>query len=410
MIQNILDRFLRYVKINTQSNEDTGTTPSTPAQREFSLRLMQELQEIGIKQVEVDENGYLYAELPANIPEKCPAIGFIAHVDTSPDLTAENVQPRIVKEYDGKDILLDAEEGIVLSPEEFPELLRHKGEDLVVTNGHTLLGADDKAGVAEIMSAVEYLVQHPEMQHGKVCIAFTPDEEIGLGASRFDVPRFGADWAYTVDGGEVGELEYENFNAAAACIRFSGRNVHPGSAKDKMINSQSIAFDFAAQLPPNDKPETTEGYEGFFHLIGTEGSVEQTTLRYIIRDHDRHFFEQRKKLLQEMADTYNRKYGKELVEVEITDQYYNMKEKILPNMHIVDIAAEAMRQVGIRPQISPIRGGTDGSNLSFMGLPCPNLFAGGLNFHGRYEYIPLQSMEKATRTILKIIELTAQKH
>lgn len=371
--------------------------------------LRDELHAMGVADARVSEYGCLYASLPANA-EEVPAIGFIAHMDTSPDLTAAGVKPRLVEQYDGGDIALDAAEGIVLSPAEFPELLRHRGEDLIVTDGHTLLGADDKAGVAEIMGMAEYLLQHPEIRHGKVCIAFTPDEEIGRGTEHFDVQDFGAQWAYTVDGGEVGELEYENFNAASARVEISGRNVHPGYAKGKMVNAQYIAMRYAAALPPEERPESTDGREGFYHLTGIAGGVELTTLNYILRDHDRERFEQRKKFMHDVADRLNKELGEERVRVTVEDQYYNMREKILPQMHIVDTAAAAMREVGIEPHINPVRGGTDGAMLSFKGLPCPNLFAGGLNFHGRYEFVPLQSMELAMRTLIKIVELTAQKN
>lgn len=407
MESNLLNRFLKYVRIDTQSSESTGTVPSTPSQMDFARLLRDELIGMGVPDVRLSDSGCLYASLPATV-EGAPAVGFIAHMDTSPDLTADGVNPRIVEHYDGGDIALDAAGGIVLSPSEFPELLRHRGEDLVVTDGHTLLGADDKAGVAEIMSLAEFLVQHPEMRRGKVCIAFTPDEEIGHGTDHFDVQAFGAEWAYTMDGGEVGELEYENFNAATARVEISGRNVHPGYAKGKMVNAQRLAMRFDAALPDEERPETTEGREGFYHLTGMEGSVEHAVLKYIVRDHDRERFEHRKKWMHEVADHLNSELGEERVRVTTADQYYNMREQILPRMHIVEIAAEAMRQVGIEPRISPVRGGTDGAMLSFKGLPCPNLFAGGLNFHGRYEFVPVQSMELALHMLIRIVELTAQ--
>ena len=408
MTENLLKRFLKYVRIDTQSDEASTASPSTPKQMDFARLLRDELLALGVADARVSEWGVVYASQPATA-EGVPPIGFIAHMDTSPDLTGAGVKPRIVERYDGGDIGLDPAGGIVLSPREFPELLRHRGEDLVVTDGHTLLGADDKAGVAEIMTLAEYLVQHPEVRHGRVCIAFTPDEEVGRGVEHFDVQGFGAEWAYTVDGGEVGELEYENFNAAAVRVEVSGRNVHPGAAKGKMLNSQYLAMRFAAAVPEDERPETTEGREGFYHLTGIAGSVEQTVLTYILRDHDRARFEQRKKYLAETAARLNAEAGGERIRVAAEDQYYNMRERIEPCMHIVDIAAEAMRQVGVEPRLTPVRGGTDGAMLSFKGLPCPNLFAGGLNFHGRYEFVPVRSMELALQTLIKIVELTAQK-
>ena len=405
---NLLERFLRYVSFDTQSDENSGVTPSTAKQMVFAQYLRSELEELGLEEVSLDELGYLYATLPANTDKPLPTIGFIAHMDTSPDMTGTNVTPRIVNNYDGKDIVLCEEENIVLSPAQFPELLAHKGEDLIVTNGKTLLGADDKAGIAEIVSAMIYLKEHPEIKHGKIRIGFNPDEEIGLGAHKFDVDKFGCDWAYTMDGGEVGELEYENFNASAAKVTIKGRNVHPGSAKNKMINSMRVAQEFMANVPDTDVPETTEGYEGFYHLIGMEGSVEETTLTYIIRDHDRVKFETRMEQMKQWAVVLNEKYGEGTVVVDLKVQYYNMREKIEPVMHIIDLAFKAMQQVGVTPIVSPIRGGTDGAQLSFKGLPCPNIFAGGLNFHGRYEYVPIQSMEKAMNVIVKIVELSAQ--
>jgi tripeptide aminopeptidase len=373
----------------------------------FAQYLKTELEGLGLEDITLDERAYLFATLPANTDKPLPTIGFIAHLDTSPDMTGENVSPRIVKGYDGSDITLCAEENIVLSPKQFPELLDHKGEDLIVTDGRTLLGADDKAGIAEIVSAVAYLKEHPEIKHGKIRIGFNPDEEIGEGAHHFDVEKFGCDWAYTMDGGEVGELEFENFNAAVAKIVFKGRNVHPGYAKDKMVNSIFIANRFINLLPTAERPEHTAGYEGFFHLTGVEGGVELSTLTYIIRDHNRALFENRKQLIQDLVAQINTEYGEGTALLILHDQYYNMREHIEPVMHIIDTAFAAMEAVGVKPNVRPIRGGTDGAQLSFKGLPCPNIFAGGLNFHGRYEFVPIQSMEKATRVIVKIAELIA---
>lgn len=406
----VIDRFLKYVTFDTQSDETTGVTPSTSKQMVFAEYLKSELEALGLEEISLDENGYLFASLPANVDRPVPVIGFIAHMDTSPDMSGANVKPRIVNNYDGTDIVLCEKDGIVLSPKQFPELLDHKGEDLIVTDGHTLLGADDKAGIAEIVSAVAYLKEHPEIKHGKIRIGFNPDEEIGLGAHKFDVERFGAKWAYTMDGGEVGELEFENFNAASAKITFKGRNVHPGYAKNKMINSMLVANEFAALLPANETPATTEGYEGFYHLIGMSGEVEQSELSYIIRDHDRKIFEQRKAYIKECADKINAKYGEALVTVDVKDQYYNMRQEVEPLMHIIDIAFGAMKEAGVEPRVKAIRGGTDGAQLSFKGLPCPNIFAGGLNFHGRYEFAPVQSIEKAVKVIVKIAELTANRY
>ncbi|MBQ2979502.1 MAG: peptidase T [Bacteroidaceae bacterium] len=404
----LVDRFLHYVSFDTQSDELTNMTPSTPGQMVFAQALEQELRRIGLTEITLDENGYLMATLPANTDKAIPTIGFIAHLDTAPDMSGRNVQPRIVKGYDGGDIVLCAEENIVLRPAEFPELLHYVGQDLIVTNGKTLLGADDKAGIAEIVTAMEYLLAHPEIKHGKIRVAFNPDEEIGQGAHKFDVEAFGAEWAYTLDGGEIGELEYENFNAAGARITFKGRNVHPGMAKDKMINSMLIANQYMSMLPANETPEHTEGYEGFFHLISIEGNVEQSTIAYIIRDHDRARFEERKVLLQQIADQLNQTYPG-CVEVDIKDQYYNMREKVEPVIHIIDLVSQAMRNIDIEPKVKPIRGGTDGAQLSFKGLPCPNIFAGGVNFHGRYEYVPVQSMEKASKLVVEIARLVAEK-
>ena len=404
---NLTDRFLKYVKFDTQSDELTNLTPSTPGQYKFAQALEKELHELGLEEISLDENGYLMATLPANTDREVPTVGFIAHLDTSPDLSGHNVNPRIVKAYDGGDITLDAANDVVLSPSEFPELLHYVGQDLIVTDGTTLLGADDKAGIAEIISAVEYLKAHPEIEHGKIRIAFNPDEEIGQGAHKFDVERFGADWAYTMDGGEVGELEYENFNAAVANVTFKGRNVHPGYAKHKMVNSIRIANQFILMLPRWETPEHTEGYEGFYHLVKIEGDVEKTTLTYIIRDHDRDRFERRKRELEHLTRKTNNEFPG-CATIEIRDQYFNMREKIEPVMHIITIAEKAMELAGVTPKVQPIRGGTDGAQLSFKGLPCPNIFAGGLNFHGRYEFVPIPSMGKAEKTIVEIARLVAQ--
>lgn len=405
----LVERFLKYVSFNTQSSEETEVTPSTPGQMVFAKYLKEELESLGLEDITLDEHGYLFATLPANIDKPVPTIGFIAHMDTSPDMSGKDVSPRIVQNYDGSDIVLCAEENVVLSPSQFPELLNHKGEDLIVTNGKTLLGADDKAGIAEIVSAIVYLKEHPEIKHGKIRIGFNPDEEIGLGAHKFDVEKFGCDWAYTMDGGEVGELEFENFNAASARITFKGRNVHPGYAKNKMINSIRVANRFCAMLPAHETPEHTEGYEGFYHLISFNGDVEQTTVAYIIRDHDRARFESRKKKIERFVSEINAEYGEGTATLELRDQYYNMREKIEPVMHIIDTAFAAMEAVGVKPNVKPIRGGTDGAQLSFKDLPCPNIFAGGLNFHGRYEFAPIQNMEKAMKVIVKIAELVAIK-
>ena len=405
---NLVERFLRYVSFDTQSDENSGVTPSTQKQMVFAQYLKGELEALGLEEVELDEYGYLYATLPANTDKEVPTIGFIAHMDTSPDMSGAGVTPRIVHDYDGSDIVLCEEDNIVLSPSQFPELLDHKGEDLIVTNGKTLLGADDKAGIAEIVSAIVYLQQHPEIKHGKIRVGFNPDEEIGMGAHKFDVAKFGCQWAYTMDGGEVGELEFENFNAAAAKILVKGRNVHPGYAKNKMVNAIRVANEFMNQLPADETPETTEGYEGFYHVVGIEGSVEEATISYIIRDHDRTKFEARKECMKAWGETINAKYGAGTVTVELKDQYYNMRQQIEPVMHIIDIAFKAMEEAGVTPKVKAIRGGTDGAQLSFKGLPCPNIFAGGLNFHGRYEFVPIQSMEKAMNVVVKIAELTAR--
>ena len=404
----VTDRFLQFVKFDTQSDELTNMTPSTPGQMEFARFLKEELEKMGLDEITLDENGYLMATLPANTTKKVPTVGFIAHLDTSPDMSGRHVNPRIVKAYDGKEIVLNEKKEIVLSPTEFPELLNYLGQDLIVTDGTTLLGADDKAGIAEIISAVAYLQEHPEIKHGKIRIAFNPDEEIGKGAHKFDVERFGAEFAYTMDGGAVGELEYENFNAAGVKITIKGRNVHPGTAKHKMINSIRVANQFILMLPRWETPEHTEGYEGFYHLIGIEGTVEQTTLTYIIRDHDRDRFERRKKEIEHLVRKTNQEYP-DCCTAEINDQYYNMREKIEPVMHIITLAEEAMREAGVEPKVQPIRGGTDGAQLSFKGLPCPNIFAGGENFHGRYEYVAIPSMQKATDVIVNICRLLAEK-
>jgi tripeptide aminopeptidase len=406
MYSKLVDRFLKYVSFVTTSDEKTGLTPSTPGQLIFANYLADELKNIGLIDVSVSEYGYVMGTLPSNTDLAVPTIGFIAHMDTSPDMTGKHPKPRIVTQYDGGEIVLDKEENIVLVPSEFPELLQYKGQDIIVTNGKTLLGADDKAGIAEIMTALENLIANPSLKHGKIRIAFTPDEEIGLGASKFDVEKFAADWAYTLDGGEIGELEYENFNAAAATVTFKGRNVHPGYAKHKMLNSMRVANQFVEMLPRHETPEHTEGYEGFYHLTSMEGNVEKSTLTYIVRDHDRDRFEKRKKEVQHLVNKINSEFPG-CASVELKDQYFNMREKIEPVMHIVDIAEEAMKEVGVKPNVKAIRGGTDGSQLSFKGLPCPNIFAGGHNFHGRFEYVPIPSMQKAVDVILKIVEKVA---
>ena len=406
----LVERFLEYVKFDTQSDELTNMTPSTPGQMVFAEYLKKQLEELGLKDITLDANGYLMATLPSNLPVgvSVPTVGFIAHLDTSPDMSGKHVNPRIVKAYPGGDIVLNEADNVVLSPGQFPELNNYVGQDLIVTDGTTLLGADDKAGIAEIVSAVDYLLQHPEIKHGDVRIAFNPDEEIGQGAHKFDVKLFGADWAYTMDGGEVGELEYENFNAAVARVSFAGRNVHPGYAKHKMINSMRIANQFVIMLPRWETPEHTEDYEGFYHLVSMEGTVEKTVLTYIIRDHDRDRFERRKKELEHLSRKINHEFP-DCCSIEIKDQYYNMREKIEPVKYIVDIAEEAMRVADVTPKVQPIRGGTDGAQLSFKGLPCPNIFAGGLNFHGRYEFVPIPSMEKAQQVIVEIVKLVGKK-
>ena len=405
----IVDRFLDYVSWDTQSDDMTNMTPSTPGQMDFAVHLKDILEKMKLSDISLDDNGYLMATLPGNIKgRKVPTVGFIAHVDTSPDMSGKHVHPRIVENYDGEDIILNQQLGIVLSPNDFPELKSYKGHDLIVTDGTTLLGADDKAGIAEIITAVAYLQEHPEIEHGDIRIAFNPDEEIGLGAHKFDVDHFGADFAYTMDGGEIGEIEYENFNAAIAKVTFKGRNVHPGYAKHKMLNSMRVANQFIIMLPRWETPEHTEGYEGFYHLTSISGSVEETVLTYIIRDHDRDRFERRKKELEHLARKINNEFPG-CASIEIKDQYYNMREMVEPAMYIVDIAKEAMQAVDITPKVVPIRGGTDGAQLSFKGLLCPNIFAGGLNFHGKYEFLPISSMEKASQVIVEIARITAQR-
>ncbi|MBK5722558.1 peptidase T [Dysgonomonas sp. Marseille-P4677] len=402
----VVDRFIKYVKFDTESDTETGITPSTSGQMVLARELEKELREIGLEDITLDDNAYLMATLPANTEKKVPTIGFIAHLDTSPDLTGKNVNPRIVKNYDGKDIILNKDTNVVLSPSDFPEMLAYIGQDLIVTDGNTLLGADDKAGIAEIITAIKYLKDHPEIKHGKIRIGFNPDEEIGLGAHKFDVAKFGCEWAYTMDGGPIGELEYENFNAAGVKINIQGRSVHPGYAKNKMTNALIIANKLISLLPANERPEHTTGYEGFFHLTNISGTVDSATIGYIIRDHNRELFENRKKQMLKVVDFINQLYP-DSTTVEIRDQYYNMREKVEPVKHIVDIAFEAMEAVGVTPIVKPIRGGTDGAQLSFKGLPCPNIFAGGHNFHGRYEFVPVQSMEKAVEVIVKIAEKVA---
>ena len=411
-MQHIIDRFISYVTVDTESDPNSDTTPSTAKQWDLANKLVDELKAIGLEDVTIDENAYIMATLPSNVEHDVPVIGFVSHFDTTPDFTGANVKPQIVPNYNGGDIVLNAEKNIVLSPKYFKDLLQYKGQTLITTDGTTLLGADDKAGITEIVTAMEYLIQHPEIKHGKIRIGFTPDEEIGRGAHKFDVEKFGADWAYTMDGSQIGELEYENFNAAGAKVTFKGKSVHPGYAKGKMINSMLIANRFISTLPKNEVPEQTKGYEGFFHVTGISGSIEETTVQLIIRDHDARRFKKRKKLLKKIVDKINRKFkkqfGDDIAVLEIKDQYYNMREKVEPVFHIVKIAEKAMKKVGIKPIIKPIRGGTDGSQLSYMGLPCPNIFAGGHNFHGKYEYVPVESMVKAVEVIVKIAELTAK--
>ena len=404
-MMDIVERFLKYTQFDTQSAEDSDSVPSTPKQLVFAEYLKKELEAEGLSDVEMDDHGYIYATLKANVKGHIPTIGFISHYDTSPDCSGAGIQPHIVHQYDGSDILLS--EGITSSPSKFPELLQHVGEDLIVTDGHTLLGADDKAGIAEIVQAMCWLRDHPEIPRGMIRVAFNPDEEIGMGAQHFDVERFGCEWAYTMDGGDVGELEFENFNAASARVYIKGVSVHPGYAKGKMINASALAAEFATMLPADETPETTEGYQGFYHLLGIESNIEQAKMHYIIRDHDRSDFEDRKRFISRCADEMNTKYGEGTVTIELKDQYYNMKEKIDPQMHVIDLVLHAMQECGVAPKVKPIRGGTDGAQLSFRGLPCPNIFAGGVNFHGPYEFVSIQSMQKAMQVIVKICELTA---
>ncbi len=407
-MQHIIDRFLSYVTIDTQSDPNSKTTPSTEKQWNLANELVLELKQIGMQDVSIDNNAYIMATLPSNVDTKVPTIGFISHFDTTPDFSGSNIKPQIIRDYDGGDIILNVDKKIVLSPFYFDDLKQYKGQTLITTDGTTLLGADDKAGITEIITAMEYLIQHPEIKHGKIRVGFTPDEEIGRGAHKFDVEKFGADWAYTMDGSQIGELEYENFNAAGAKVTITGRSVHPGYAKDKMVNAVSIANEFMAILPPEETPQNTSGREGFFHIYRMQGEIEYAEFELIIRDHHREKFERRKQLLKDIVVELNSVYG-DCISMDLKDQYYNMREKVEPVMHIVDVAKEAMEAVGIEPIIKPIRGGTDGSQLSFMGLPCPNIFAGGHNFHGKYEYVPVESMQKAVEVIVKICELVATK-
>ncbi len=412
-MQNLIDRFISYVTIDTESDPNSQSTPSTIKQWDLANKLVEELKNMGMQEVTIDEHAYIMATLPSNVEHDVPTIGFIAHFDTTPDFTGANVNPQIIHNYDGKDIVLNKAKNIILSPNYFEDLLLYVGQTLITTDGTTLLGADDKAGITEIMTAMEYLIQHPEIKHGKIRVGFTPDEEIGRGAHKFDVEKFGCQWAYTMDGSQIGELEYENFNAAGAKIIFKGKSVHPGYAKGKMINSMLLANQFIAKLPANEVPEKTTDYEGFFHVHHLNGSIEETVLELIIRDHDKAKFEARKSLIHSIANEINEQYatqfGEPIVIAEVKDQYFNMKEKVEPVFHIVDIAEKAMKELGITPIIKPIRGGTDGSQLSYKGLPCPNIFAGGHNFHGKYEYVPVESMQKATEVIIKIASLTAKK-
>lgn len=403
---DITERFLNYTRFDTQSSEESDSVPSTSKQVVFAEYLKKELEDEGFSDVEMDEKGYIYATLKSNSKKNIPTIGFISHYDTSPDCSGKNVNPRIIRNYDGGDIVLS--EGIISSPAKFPELLQHKGEDIIVTDGYTLLGADDKAGIAEIVQAMCWLRDHDEIEHGDIRVGFNPDEEIGMGAHHFDVEKFGCEWAYTMDGGDLGNLEYENFNAASAKIHIKGISVHPGYAKDKMVNANRLAAEFATMLPEDETPETTEAYEGFYHLLGIQANIENATLHYIIRDHDRERFEDRKDFIEDCVRRMNDKYGNGTVTAELKDQYYNMKEKIDPNMHVIDIVLKAMQDCGVPPKVEPIRGGTDGAQLSFKGLPCPNIFAGGVNFHGPYEFVSIQVMEKAMQVIVRICELTAQ--
>lgn len=410
-MQHIIDRFISYVIIDTESDSSSETTPSTKKQWDLANKLVEELKTIGMKEVTIDKKAYIMATLPSNVDHDVPTIGFISHFDTTPDFTGANVKPQIISNYDGEDIVLNAEQNIILSPKYFKDLLQYKGQTLITTDGTTLLGADDKAGITEIVTAMEFLIKNPEIKHGKIRVGFTPDEEIGRGAHHFDVEKFGCDWAYTMDGSQVGELEFENFNAAGAKITFKGKSVHPGYAKGKMINSILIANDFINELPKGETPQETKGYEGFFHVHHLTGSIEETVLELIIRDHNKKKFIKRKELIAKITRKFNKKFakkfGEDIVVAEVKDQYYNMKEKVLPVKHIVDIAEKAMKELGIKPIIKPIRGGTDGCQLSYKGLPCPNVFAGGHNFHGKYEYVPVESMQKAVDVIVKIVELTA---
>ena len=406
--KHLIDRFISYVTVDTESDPTSETTPSTAKQWDLANALVEELKHIGLQDVTIDDNAYIMATLPSNVPHKVPTIGFISHFDTTPDFTGKDVKPQIIENYDGKDIVLNKAQNIILSPSYFEDLLLYKGQTLITTDGTTLLGADDKAGITEIVSAMEYLVQHPEIKHGKIRVGFTPDEEIGRGAHKFDVEKFGADWAYTMDGSQVGELEYENFNAAGALVSIKGKIVHPGYAKGKMVNSMYIATDYINSLPRLETPEHTQDRQGFFHLYSVTGEVDSTQLQYIIRDHDKEHFEARKEMMLKLADELNSQLGEPCVSVEIKDQYFNMREKIEPVMHIVDIAQKAMEQAGIKPLIKPIRGGTDGSQLSFKGLPCPNIFAGGHNFHGRFEYVPVESIQKAIEVIINIAQLVGE--
>ncbi len=413
-MQHIIDRFISYVTVDTESDPKSNTTPSTSKQWDLANQLVDELKAIGLQDVTIDDKAYIMATLPSNVDHEVPVIGFISHFDTTPDFTGANVNPQIIKNYNGEDIILNKEQNIILSPKYFKDLLQYKGQTLITTDGLTLLGADDKAGITEIVTAMEYLIQHPDIKHGTIRIGFTPDEEIGRGAHHFDVEKFGADWAYTMDGSQIGELEYENFNAAGATLTFKGKSVHPGYAKGKMINSVLLANKFIAKLPKNEVPERTKGYEGFFHVHHINGSIEETIVELIIRDHSAKKFKERKELILELVKKINRKYaakfGEDIVIAEIKDQYYNMKEKVEPVFHIVEIAEKAMKELNIKPIIKPIRGGTDGSQLSYKGLPCPNIFAGGHNFHGKYEYVPVESMQKAVDVIVKIAEITAIQH
>jgi tripeptide aminopeptidase len=411
-MQHIIDRFISYVTIDTEADPNSNTTPSSAKQWDLANKLVEELKAIGLQDVSIDDKAYIQATLPSNISEKVPTIGFVSHFDTTPDFTGANVKPQIVNNYDGGDIVLNAEKNIVLSPSYFEDLLLYKGQTLITTDGTTLLGADDKAGITEIITAMEYLINNPDIKHGTIKVGFTPDEEIGRGADFFDVEKFGCDWAYTMDGSQIGELEFENFNAAGVKLKFKGKSVHPGYAKGKMINAMTLAAKFITALPAGETPEETQDYEGFYHVVHLDGSIEEANVQLIIRDHDRAKFEARKALVQKMADELNTKFTKQfganIVDIEIKDQYYNMREKVEPMMHIVDIAEQAMKNLGITPLIKPIRGGTDGSRLSYMGLPCPNIFAGGHNFHGKYEYVPVESMQKAVDVIVEIAQIVAK--